>query len=209
MLVEGNRPTSTKGWEAMHAVVAPAVKELDVEGVRAALARGATVIDVRPRDEFDNRRLEGSVSCELFRRIDGSSGSQNLRKAAFAFFGINGSELNPEFLDEVAAVVGGAQKNSGGGGFQLPWQAQKGGGASQEVVLVCWTGGTLEESRNFPLGVQSRSLTAAYQLVKQGYRNVSFVGGGLSGIAGVDESLLVDDRDFLSKLGIKGGLGSS
>jgi len=206
MLVEGERPTSTKGWEAIHAVVAPAVKEIDVEGVRAALARGAAVIDVRPRDEFDNRRLEGSVSCQLFRRIVGNSGSQRWRKAGFAFFGITGSELNPEFLEEVAAVVGGPQK-PGVGGVQLPWQ--KGGGTSQEVVLVCWTGGTLEESRNFPLGVQSRSLTAAYQLVKQGYRNVSFVGGGLSGIAAVDDSLLVDNRDLASRLGIRGGLGSS
>ena len=208
MLVEGERPTSTKGWEAMHAAVAPAVKELGVEGVRAALARGADVIDVRPRDEFDNRHLEGSVSCQLFRRIAGNSGSQRWRKAGFAFFGINGSELNPDFLDEVAALLGDSQK-PGGGGIQLPWQKGKGGGASQEVVLVCWTGGTLEESRNFPLGVQSRSLTAAYQLVKQGYRNVSFVGGGLSGIAAADDSMLVDNRDLASRLGIRGGLGSS
>ena len=186
----------------MHAVVAPAVKELDLAGLRAAQARGAAVIDVRPRDEYDNRRLKGSVSCQLFRRIDGDSGSQRWRKAGFAFFGITGSELNPDFLDEVAEEVGGP---AAAGGFQLPWQSS----GSSDIVLVCWTGGTLEESRNFPLGKQSRSLTAAYQLVRAGYRNVSFVGGGLSAIAASSEDMLVDERDLASRLGIRGGLGSS
>ena len=178
------------------------MKELDLAGLRAAQARGATVIDIRPRDEYDNRRLEGSVSCQLFRRIDGDSGSQRWRKAGFAFFGITGSELNPDFLDEVAEQVGGP---AAGGGFQLPWQSS----GSSSVVLVCWTGGTLEESRNFPLGKQSRSLTAAYQLVRAGYRNVSFVGGGLSAIAASAEDMLVDERDLASRFGIRGGLGSS
>jgi hypothetical protein len=95
---------------------------------------------------------------QFFRLISGWSPDQILRKAAFAFFGVlNGTEYNADFLQEVSSAV----KSKG-----------------SSVVLYCNIGGTLESTGPSEWGRQSRSLTAAYELVKAGYSNVSFMDGG-------------------------------
>jgi hypothetical protein len=49
------------------------------------------------------------------------------------------------------------------------------------VVVCCQMGGTLEPTKsNTNLGIQSRSLIAAYQLVKAGYKGVRVLKNGMS-----------------------------
>lgn len=50
------------------------------------------------------------------------------------------------------------------------------------VVVCCQMGGTLEPTKsNSNLGIQSRSLVAAYQLVKAGYSGVRVLKNGMAG----------------------------
>ena len=67
-----------------------------------------------------------------------------LRKAGYAFFGIfNGTEANENFESELKEAVGDVDN---------------------EVVVICNTGGSLENTVNFNYGKQSRSLMAAYEV---------------------------------------------
>lgn len=49
------------------------------------------------------------------------------------------------------------------------------------MVVCCQIGGTLEPTKsNTNLGIQSRSLIAAYQLVKLGYKGIRVLKNGMS-----------------------------
>lgn len=50
----------------------------------------------------------------------------------------------------------------------------------KEVVMICETGGTLKVTGNFPNGKQSRSLIACYEALLEGYKNLSFLEGGVN-----------------------------
>jgi len=55
---------------------------------------------------------------------------------------------------------------------------KKAAGLDKEIIVVCNTGGTLEQSTNFQTGKQSRSLMAAYDMLNLGFSKLSFLEGG-------------------------------
>ena len=69
-MVDGNRPTSPKAWEAMYKKLTEnkvrSVSSSDIEGLKG---RGATIIDVRPETEFDAGHIEGSLNVSLYQPI--------------------------------------------------------------------------------------------------------------------------------------------
>lgn len=158
-MVDGNRPTSPKAWEAMYKKLTEnkvrSVSSSDIEGLKG---RGATIIDVRPETEFDAGHIDGSLNVSLYQPIVGNTPKQILRKAGYAFFGIfNGTEANENFECELKEAVGDF---------------------GDEIVVICNTGGSLESSVNFEYGKQSRSLMAAYEMVTFGYKKIRFLEGG-------------------------------
>lgn len=155
------RPTSLRGWEVM----ATKLKERKVgfmapQEVVAAQRRGVAVIDIRPVAEWEQAHIPGAVNVEFMRLISGWDAWQVVRKTAFAFFGIsNGTEANPDFVEEVAAVAG----------------------RGKPVVLICNLGGSLDpDYQPSKDGQQSRSLMAAYELYCSGYSKLSVLKGGMS-----------------------------
>lgn len=82
-----------------------------------------------------------------------------IRRAAFAFFAIPGTERNPEWL----SLVGAAVKNN----------------KNADIICVCERGGSLQNKPGMSLGFQSRSLKAVYLLRQAGYRNVKVLEGGM------------------------------
>lgn len=158
-MVDGNRPTSPKAWEAMYKLLTEnnvrSVVSSDIEGLKG---RGAIIIDVRPGTEFEAGHIEGSVNVSLYQPITGNTPRQVLRKAGYAFFGIfNGTEANENFESELKEAVGDVDN---------------------EVVVICNTGGSLENTVNFNYGKQSRSLMAAYEMITFGYKKLRFLEGG-------------------------------
>jgi rhodanese-related sulfurtransferase len=101
-----------------------------------------------------------AVAVPLYVPIQKWDVFSNVRRVAFAFFGIAGTELNPEFLSGVNAATKG-NKNA-------------------ELVVLCERGGSLENRPQMKLGFQSRSLKALFYLRRAGYRNVRHMTGGLS-----------------------------
>ncbi|KAK9829425.1 hypothetical protein WJX72_005776 [[Myrmecia] bisecta] len=158
--VSGYRPTSPKAW----AIVSDTLRERNVKLVAAqellfAQEAGTPVIDIRPQPEYEAAHVPGSLNVPLYRPITGWDMRKALRRAGFAFFGVfNGTEANPNFLEEVAEVV---DKDTG-------------------AVLICTVGGTLEDTEATKNGRQSRSLMAAYELIQAGYRNVNVLRGGFN-----------------------------
>ena len=83
----------------------------------------------------------------------------NIRRVAFAFFGLAGTELNPNWLADVQRAVPNK---------------------SAELVVMCEMGGKLENKPGMKFGFQSRSLKALYYLRQAGYRNVRHMTGGVA-----------------------------
>ena len=63
------------------------------------------LLDVRPQSEFYSAFVDGSVNVSLYRPIKGWGWADNLRRAAFAFFGSMGSELDPQWVPAVESQV--------------------------------------------------------------------------------------------------------
>ncbi|CAI5515620.1 unnamed protein product [Closterium sp. Naga37s-1] len=130
------------------------------EAARLAKEEGHVIIDVRTVAEYNEVHPEGAVGVEFYRLIKEWTPYHVLRRAAFAFFGVlNGTEENPEFLKQVEAAVPDKET---------------------PIILACMPGGTLKPTQNFPYGKESRSLNAANVLVKNGYKNVRHIEGGVN-----------------------------
>ena len=159
--VEGLRPTSPKAWEIMSTVLKKkGIKFVTPSEVKSAQKRGTIVLDIRPRGEYNQARIPNSVNVEFYRLISGWDPLRVARRALFAFFGVlNGTEFNPEFFEEIETVVGDKRK---------------------DVIVCCNVGGTLEPTGPSEFGRQSRSLTAAYELLRVGYTKVRVLEGGVS-----------------------------
>eukprot|EP00887_Chlorella_sp_A99_P002942 scaffold24.g2942.t1 len=131
--INGMRPTSIKAWEVIATTLRRrGVKFISRDEVAAAAARGAPV-------------------------VDGWDATKIARRVAFTFFGVVGTEYNPDFLAQVEA----AAPNKG-----------------TPVILYCQIGGSLEPWGSCEWGRQSRSLTAAYELLQADYRSVQVMEGG-------------------------------
>lgn len=157
--VDGNRPTSPKAWEIMSTTLRKSgVKMISPQELIFAQKRGAAIVDIRPAGEYEGGRIPGAVPAEFFRLIEGWNPVKIARRGVYAFFGIlNGTEFNNRFFDEFAAAV--PDKKTA-------------------VVVYCNIGGTLEPTGPSEFGQQSRSLAAAYELVRAGYKNVQVLKGG-------------------------------
>ncbi|KAL4534462.1 hypothetical protein Ndes2526B_g05400 [Nannochloris sp. 'desiccata'] len=157
--VDGNRPTSPRAWEIMSTSLRKSgLKMVSPQEVAFALKRGGKVIDIRPQVEYSGGRIPGAVSIKFFRLIEGWGLMKIARRGVYAFFGIlNGTEFNDRFFDEFETEV--PRKN-------------------ETVILYCNIGGTLDPTGPSEFGQQSRSLSAAYELLRAGYKNVQVLKGG-------------------------------
>eukprot|EP01025_Chloroclados_australasicus_P061021 TRINITY_DN7926_c0_g1_i1.p3 TRINITY_DN7926_c0_g1~~TRINITY_DN7926_c0_g1_i1.p3 ORF type:complete len:161 (-),score=9.46 TRINITY_DN7926_c0_g1_i1:340-822(-) len=125
---------------------------------------GLPLVDVRTPAQFQEGFIDGATNVPLYRPITGWTPYQVARRFGYALFGVfNGTEPNPSFLEEVAEVV-----------------TEKEG-----VLLCCNLGGTLEPEPGKEavgaLGIQSRSLIAAYELSNAGYTNIRVLNEGING----------------------------
>ena len=75
------------------------------ESERGGWGCSAVLVDVRARSEYDVGFVHGSVSVPLYRLIEGWGWAANLRRAAFAFFGSMGSELDPQWVTQMESTV--------------------------------------------------------------------------------------------------------
>eukprot|EP00884_Botryococcus_braunii_P018274 jgi/Botrbrau1/512/Bobra.110_2s0141.1 len=101
----------------------------------------------------------GAINIPLYRPIEGFSARAIARRAGFAFFGVfNGTEANPDFAEMILDAT----------------QAGKG------AIVYCNLGGTLDPTSTNERGMQSRSLTAAYEMTLLGIPNISVLKGGFS-----------------------------
>lgn len=170
--ISGMRPTSPKAWELISKTLKKnGVSFVTADAVEAAIKRGTPVIDVRPSNEFRRGRIPGSTNCCFYQPIEGWSPDKIIRRAGFAFFGVYGTEANPDFVDEVAAA---APKKNGG------------------IILVCNIGGSLDKTGPSEWGRQSRSLTAAYNLIQSGFTNIKVLQDGYGGWTKAEKDIEVD-----------------
>ena len=169
-----SRPTSPKAFDEIKATLRKAkLKMYSPQELAFAQRRGVVVIDVRPPAEYAAGHLDGAVSVPLFRPITGLSPRAIARRAVFAFFGVlNGTEANSNFNAQAAAALG----------------------RRKACVLVCNMGGTLDGTETNQRGQMSRSLSAAYELVRAGLvSDVAVLKGGVSGWLRADRETVTSE----------------
>jgi rhodanese-related sulfurtransferase len=105
----------------------------------------AVIVDVRPRNLYEDATPIGAKSATLFQLADWSkpSFSKVLRAVALMANGVTPVEPNPDFIDDVRQAADG-----------------------KAVILACEGGGTTVPTPSFQWGKASRSLTAAYRVLK-------------------------------------------
>eukprot|EP00878_Enallax_costatus_P019678 GHUV01020763.1.p1 GENE.GHUV01020763.1~~GHUV01020763.1.p1 ORF type:complete len:190 (+),score=53.23 GHUV01020763.1:371-940(+) len=174
---------------------ASGVKQVDAtEAYSRSKSGGAVLVDVRLGNKYESAHAAGSLSIPLYNPIQNWDLASTIRRAGFAFFGIYGTELNTNFADDVLSRI------------------PKG----KQIILMCENGGTLENKSGTKYGFQSRSLKAIYFLQQAGFRNVSYVKGGIAQWArdklptadGPDDGTVIfedDNDDDASDLGFKVG----
>jgi rhodanese-related sulfurtransferase len=153
------RPTSRGGW----AVISNVLKDKCVrfsapQEVVFARNDGLPLLDIRPNTQFKHGFIEGSKNVQFYRPIEGWDLWKVARRANFALFMTEGTEPNPEFLDEVRELVPDNRT---------------------PVTLMCNLGGHLDDYGPSPNGMQTRSLMAAYELLNAGYSDVRVLKGGI------------------------------
>ncbi|KAK9804606.1 hypothetical protein WJX73_007261 [Symbiochloris irregularis] len=156
--VQGLRPTSPAAWKIVSQTLRDQkVRMMSPQELYFTINKEVPIIDIRPPSEFEDAHIDGSTNIPLYRPITGWDVRRVARRMAFAFFGVfNGTEVNPNFFDDILASI-----NSEVG-----------------AVLVCNLGGTLDATKGNGAGTQSRSLMAAYEAVQMGARKVSVLKGG-------------------------------
>lgn len=139
-------------------LAASGVKQVDAAEAYAKSKSGqAVLVDVRLGGKYEASHAAASVSLPLYLPIQNWDVASVIRRAGFAFFGIYGTELNTNFAAEVQELV------------------PKG----RRIIVLCESGGSLENKSGTKFGFQSRSLKAVYYLQKAGITQVSYVKGGL------------------------------
>ena len=122
--------------------------------------KDAVLLDVRNAADWERAHAVGALNLPLFRPIEGSGWEANRRRLAYAALGVtNGTEPNTAFVDEVLGLAGGDR--------------------ARPVVLLCAFGGSPHPQPGLDAGVRSRSLIAAYQLLRADFTQVKYVDGGL------------------------------
>lgn len=156
--------TSPATWEAMWTVLrSKGLKFVDagsVGGSSGPFGGKTRIVDIRPEVDYQAAHVEGALNVELYRQIAEWDIKSTLKRIQLAAFGIYpGVEENPNFIAAFAAAVPNK---------------------SEKIVLLCEYGGSLEPTLNLKNGRQSRALTAAFMLYRNGYKNVTVVEGGMA-----------------------------
>eukprot|EP00242_Pyramimonas_sp_CCMP2087_P014001 CAMPEP_0198211772 /NCGR_PEP_ID=MMETSP1445-20131203/25329_1 /TAXON_ID=36898 /ORGANISM="Pyramimonas sp., Strain CCMP2087" /LENGTH=291 /DNA_ID=CAMNT_0043886105 /DNA_START=75 /DNA_END=950 /DNA_ORIENTATION=+ len=151
------KKTGLAQWEEQRMYLLANTKSVSASEVKDLMEKGYVFLDVRPRDEFEAFRPAGARGAALYQNIEGASVKQNLRKTLFMMQAVKPIEENPEFLEQVKALVGKAPG----------------------VVVGCGAGGTTKSTTNFPSGQPSRSLLAIYRILSEGVcpEAVHLIGG--------------------------------
>lgn len=130
------------------------------------------LVDVRPWEEYRGGWAQGAHNVPLFRRIQGWEPDKVARRAAFLAFGVlQGTEENPQFLEQAKVAI------------QSTMEESTADCTEKEVVLMCLGGtwprfdATMDTSAKN--GKITRSLQAAYTLVEAGFKRVRVMEGGL------------------------------
>eukprot|EP01025_Chloroclados_australasicus_P017424 TRINITY_DN1889_c0_g2_i3.p1 TRINITY_DN1889_c0_g2~~TRINITY_DN1889_c0_g2_i3.p1 ORF type:complete len:331 (-),score=25.49 TRINITY_DN1889_c0_g2_i3:220-1110(-) len=154
------------------------VNSITVEEAKTRRDKGMPVVDVRLARKYENGGINGSVNIPLYQPISGMGIAANVRRAGFAFFGIFGTERNPQFVQDVESQY---SKND-------------------EMIVVCETGGKMENKPGVETGFQSQSLKAVYELQKAGFKKIYHMKGGLGEWnREVEDLVLPEDMTFASK----------
>ncbi|GMH43867.1 hypothetical protein BSKO_11801 [Bryopsis sp. KO-2023] len=130
-------------------------QSLEPELVAKKLNKGIILLDVSMANS--SMKVDGSVQIPLYQPIEGWSIPKTMRRAGFAAFGVEGTELNPAWLEQVEATIP----------------------KDKEIYVVDTNGGSLESKKGLEFGTQSRSLKAVYRMQNAGFKNVNHVKGGL------------------------------
>ncbi|GAX73407.1 hypothetical protein CEUSTIGMA_g859.t1 [Chlamydomonas eustigma] len=193
--VQGARPTSPKGWNAMMLTLQGAnVKIISNQELAFARDSGHIVVDIRPEADFKNGHIAGAVNVPFLQPIQGWSSWQTLRRVGFALFGVlNGTEVNPDFEAKVSGLYTSASKPvilycSLGGSFGSVKGSIVSNSAGEDPWPERGSVGIDSGSNNFNMGhlgnnrtIQTRSMMAAYQLLLNGVDKISVLGGGYTG----------------------------
>lgn len=172
-----------------------------------AQKRKAVILDIRPEDEFERGHAEGALNAPLFRLAQTQSRGMMLKKVAFALLAMkprgeqapsqrvvwssclgfgtacpinrirppHGAERNPTFLEDAERALGGKNK---------PFFIMCGTGGTMDQIIEgnkMGPNGPYKKKFNDPdrsFGRESRSLKAAYELYKAGFKNIMHVKGG-------------------------------
>ena len=121
-------------WPVCHTfLVERGLQSLEPAEARREVSEGrAILLDVRLRDSYDDEHAVGALSAPLFRDIQGGRQGtagmfDQLKKIAMGGFAMRATERNPNFVEDVAAVVG---SDAVGGDCRL--------------IVMCSIGGTLD-----------------------------------------------------------------
>ena len=101
--------------------------------------------------------IPGALRLSPYKLIDSNTIFSLIRKAAFAFFAVPGTERDPEWITKMRAAVP----------------------LGTEIIVACERGGSLETRPGTMYGFSSRSLKAIHFLRLAGYSNVCHLSGGM------------------------------
>ncbi|KAK3281031.1 hypothetical protein CYMTET_11163 [Cymbomonas tetramitiformis] len=166
--------TTPQAWKAQRSLLLEReVRSLN--GYEAAtLMRngGYTLLDVRKPEDFKAKHTRGAINIPLFVSAEVRKPTQALKGAILSSQGIQATEENTTFREDVAS--------------QFP-------PSSKLMIVDDSIKGTLNRSVNRPLGQQSRALIAAWMLTSTfSYDDVLHVEGGVEAMFA--EGLPVEPR---------------
>lgn len=162
----------------MQALKDAKVKIMSPQEVQFAVERGMPLIDVRPGNDYEQGHVPGAISVPFYQPIQGWTPWQVARRVGYAMFGVlNGTEVNPTFMEDAMAVVD----------------------PEEGAILYCALGGSLEATEG-KRALQTRSLIAAYQLLSAGCKNLAIMRGGYAEwVSGGRDIAVVESVDETSQ----------
>ncbi|GAX75789.1 hypothetical protein CEUSTIGMA_g3232.t1 [Chlamydomonas eustigma] len=146
-------------------LVSMGLKSIEPEEAEGLASQGkCLLVDVRPKEAYDESHIPGSVSIPLYQALDWSSGAvlqKALKFMAYSFNGVKPIEPNPNIVQQLQEASEGGKKG---------------------LIMLCEAGGTMKPSVNFPQGKASRSLVASYRAYNEaGLTNIMHLNRGLYG----------------------------
>lgn len=134
---------SDQGWQILS-------KQLRERGIKSVSGQeltklantGVTIVDVRSSDRFATSSIPGSINIPLFQPITGWTPFKIARRVQFGFFGIPGTECNPNFVAELQSKLSTT--------------------TNELIFLDDSVRGTLEPTFAFPEGKPGHALMSIY-----------------------------------------------